>query len=97
MQLGIWLNWDWLNRNRHDAYQLAAFNTITVRTPLTMSTVTSPTLVAPCSLRNALTASISAGILAASTSFKLVFSPDKFRTAVVKTGKVFYNGGKNSN
>lgn len=55
---------------------------------LTMSTVTSPTFVAPCDLRNALTFSCSAGIFSASTSFNDL-SPEALRTNVVKAGRVF--------
>lgn len=54
-----------------------------------MSTVTSPTLVAPCDLRNALTVSCSAGIFSASTSFNDL-SAEMLRTNDVNAGKVFY-------
>lgn len=55
---------------------------------LTMSTVTSPTLVDPCDLRNAFTFSCSAGIFSASTSFNDL-SPEMLRTNDVNAGTVF--------
>lgn len=55
---------------------------------LTISTVTSPTFVAPWLLRNALTFSCSAGIFSASVSFN-VLSAEMLRTNVVKAGRVF--------
>lgn len=56
-----------------------------------MSTVTSPTLVAPCALRKTLTRSCSFGILSAKMPFKSVLSFEMFRTHVMSAGQYFCN------
>lgn len=56
---------------------------------LTMSTVTSPTFVAPCALRKFLTRSCSFGILSAKMPFKSVLSELMLRTHVMTAGQYF--------
>lgn len=58
---------------------------------LTMSTVTSPTLVAPCALRKFLTRSCSFGILSAKIALKSVLSLETLRAHVMMAGQYFCN------
>lgn len=53
---------------------------------LTISTLTSPTFVAPCALRKFLTRSCSFGILSARIPLKSVLSAEMFRTHVAIAG-----------